>query len=109
MYDLLITGGRLVGEGGIFAADIAVHGGRIAAIAPHFEPSLALRTIDASGLHVMPGGIDPHVHAGDLAWAHREDFAGVTAAAAAGGITTMIEMPQNDPPVVDSASLASKR
>jgi allantoinase len=109
MHDLLVKGGLLVGESGILAADIAVQDGRIAAIAPQIEPGSARRTIDASGLHVMPGGIDPHVHAGDLAWAHREDFAGVSAAAAAGGITTMIEMPQNDPPVVDPASFATKR
>ena len=109
MYDLLIKGGLLVGDSGILAADIAVHDGRITAIAPQIEPSLTQRTIDASGLHILPGGIDPHVHAGDLAWAHREDFAGVTAAAAAGGITTMLEMPQNDPPVIDPASFATKR
>jgi allantoinase len=65
--------------------------------------------IDANGLHVFAGGLDPHVHAGDLGWTHREDFAGVSAAALAGGITTMLEMPQNEPPTTTVENLRLKR
>ncbi len=54
----------------------------------------------------LPGLIDPHVHARDLGQAHKEDWTTVTAAALAGGITTVLAMPNTQPPIVEAAALA---
>lgn len=92
MYDLLLRGGQVVGPDTVVRADVAISGERIAAIAEtDGEPLSARRTIDASGLFVIPGGIDPHVHFNldyGPARSHGYDFG--TTAAAAGGTTTVI-------------------
>ncbi len=54
----------------------------------------------------LPGLIDPHVHVRDLGQAHKEDWDTATAAALAGGITTILAMPNTQPPIVDAAALA---
>lgn len=58
--------------------------------------------IDATGHHVLPGLIDTHVHSRDPGPTHKEDFFTSTQAAAAGGITTLFEMPNTTPPVKDA-------
>lgn len=88
-FDLAITGGTVVTETGPTNVTIAVDDGRIAGL---FDPNRTLEseaTISAAGKHVLPGGIDPHVHMMDPDDTHREDFATGTAAAAVGGITTV--------------------
>jgi allantoinase len=60
--------------------------------------------IDAAGLYVLPGGIDVHVHSRDPGFPDKEDFGSLTAAAAAGGVTTVLDMP-NTVPAVDSAGV----
>ena len=65
--------------------------------------------VDASGLLVLPGGIDPHVHFDDPGYTHREDFYHGTCAAASGGITTVIDMPCTSvPPVTTLVNLKKK-
>src|SRR5207248_2585062 len=59
--------------------------------------------IDARGLLVFPGFIDPHVHSRDPGLTHKEDFAHSTRAAAVGGVTTLFEMPNAIPPVTTAA------
>lgn len=63
-YDLLLQGGHVVDpKNGISAVeDIAIHDGRIAAVAPHIDSKRALKTVDAQGLYVTPGLVDIHVH-----------------------------------------------
>lgn len=63
-YDLLLRGGRVTdAKNKIDAArDVAISGGKIAAVAPHIDASQALKTIDVSGLYVTPGLVDIHVH-----------------------------------------------
>ncbi|MFQ5692916.1 MAG: hydantoinase, partial [Nitrospinota bacterium] len=87
--DLRIDGGALVLPGrGIVRAGLAVHGGKIAAIGKEESLPSARRSIDASGLHVLPGLVDPHGHMGLSG-----DFAGEceteTRAALKGGVTTI--------------------
>lgn len=109
MADLLITGGTVVNETGRFRADVAVRDGLIAFIG---HPSLAPRAaevIDARGRHVIPGAIDTHVHIREPGMTQKEDWTTGTRAAAAGGVTTIMDMPNTDPPTWDLEALAIKR
>ena len=87
-YDLLVQGGTLVLPGeGLAAGDIAIANGRIAAILAPGSVVSAERTLDARGLHVFPGIVDPHTHIGlgnGLA-----DWGSETRSAALGGVTTL--------------------
>ncbi len=66
--------------------------------------------LDAEGLLVLPGAIDPHVHFFDPGYNHKEDFYHGTAASASGGVTTVIDMPDtSDPAAIDAASIRAKR
>ncbi|MBI3967650.1 MAG: amidohydrolase family protein [Chloroflexi bacterium] len=87
-YDVLIRGGRVVlPSRGVVTADVAISGERIAAILAPGSATGADVTVDATGLHVLPGAIDSHVH-----WGYRGDFAvqarSDSRAAALGGVTT---------------------
>ena len=84
-------------------ADILIRDGKIAAIGPKLKES-AEETIDARGLIVTPGLIDMHVHLREPGQAHKETIATGTAAAAAGGFTSVCTMP-NTSPVNDSAEI----
>ena len=80
----------------------------IAAVGPDLEGS-ARETVDATGLHVFPGVVDAHVHCNDPGRSDWEGFAHGTAALAAGGTTTFVDMPLNaSPPTVDGASFDLK-
>ena len=96
---LVIVGGTVVTPDGVERLGIAIDEGRIVAIARDEDLPGAAQRIDATGLHVLPGLIDTHTHARDPSVAEREDFASATAAAAAGGITTILEMPISTPSV----------
>ncbi len=92
-FELLITGAQVVTGATIGLATLGVAGGRIAAILDPVSRPAAADVIDATGLHALPGLIDTHVHTRHPGMADREDFRSGTAAAAAGGITTLFEMP----------------
>ena len=109
MCTTVVRGGTVATDHGVFKADIVVRGGTIAALTGDAGDVAADETIDATGLTVLPGGVDPHTHMREPSRRDREGFATGTAAAAAGGITTIVEMPQADPPVTDGASFAMKR
>ncbi len=80
--------------------DIKIEDGRIKAIGSDLGQDDEI--LDASGLLIIPGGIDPHVHFDDPGYTDREDFLHGTSAAAAGGITTIIDMPCTSVPEVTS-------
>ncbi|HXD21257.1 MAG TPA: hypothetical protein VN654_29825, partial [Vicinamibacterales bacterium] len=63
-YDLVIKGGRVIDPSLRLDAvrDVAIAGGRIAAVAEHLDPATALKTIDVSDLYVTPGLVDMHTH-----------------------------------------------
>jgi allantoinase len=104
----VIHGGTVAAEYGTFRADVVVQDGRIAGIVERAD-ALPGEHIDATGLVILPGGIDMHTHLREPSRLDREGFAHGTAAATAGGITTVIEMPQADPLVSDVESLRLKR
>jgi dihydroorotase len=93
-HDLAIVNGTVVTSGGRFTANLGVQGGKIAVISTSALD--AAETIDAAGLHVMAGVIDAHTHFRDPAYPEKEDFTSGTSAGAAGGVTTVLEMPAAD-------------
>ena len=100
MFDIVITGGRVVTSAGVDQIDLGIADGKIAAL-ERLDGADASRTIDAGGRLVLPGLVDSHVHVRDPGYTYKEDFASCSAAAAAGGITTIMCMPNTDP-VLDS-------
>jgi allantoinase len=96
-YDLLIRAGSVLTPEGERELDIAVGDGAIAALGPQLNGS-AREELDARGLHVLPGGIDAHVHCDEPGRTDWEGFATATAALAAGGMTAFVDMPLNSTP-----------
>ncbi len=110
-YDLLVRARRAVLPGGERPAAIAVTGGRISAIEPYDAELDAARTVELRADEVLlPGMVDTHVHVNEPGRTEWEGFASATRAAAAGGVTTIVDMPLNSvPPTVDVPALAVKR
>jgi allantoinase len=107
--DLAIRGGTVVAPDGVRRADVGVADGRIVAVADDVEGG-AREEIDAAGLHVLPGAVDAHVHFNDPGRAAYEGFETGTRAAAAGGTTTVVDMPLNaQPPTIDARAFDAKR
>ncbi len=111
MATLIVHGGTVVTEVGVYRADIIARDGVIVGLTSDASDQLATAddVVDATGLTVMPGGVDPHTHMREPSTRDREGFLSGTSAAAAGGITTIVEMPQSDPPTIDAATFAQKR
>lgn len=113
MYDTALVNGTVVTPRESYQKNIYIKDGKIAKISEEKEE--ADTVIDLFGKHIFPGFIDPHVHSRDGGATHKEDFWHSTRAAALGGITTIIEMPNAVPAVSDAerfqaqqANLASK-
>jgi allantoinase len=110
-YDTVFRARRLVTAAGEDSGCVGVAGGRIAAISP-LEAGLDGRRVVELGEDVvlLPGLVDSHVHVNEPGRTEWEGFATATRAAAAGGVTTIIDMPLNSiPPTVDMAALEVKR
>ncbi|MBU8912495.1 MAG: amidohydrolase family protein [Spirochaetales bacterium] len=115
---MIIAGGFLAlpGVDTPVRADITISEGIISAISVpdrsvgvSADPHGGHETINADGMLVLPGGVDPHVHFDDPGYTDREDFLHGTSAAASGGITTVIDMPCTSiPPVTSAANLQTK-
>src|SRR6266498_1562101 len=97
-----IANGTLITPRGAVHGDVVCRDGTIERVG---EPErLGVdEEIDATGLLVFPGFVDPHVHSRDPGLTYKEDFAHSTRAAAAGGVTTVLEMPNAIPPVTSAA------
>ena len=106
--DLIIKGGLLVTPDSVFPASIAVRDGKILAVGSDDAMPPAAEVVDATGLHILPGAIDVHVHFRDPGYPHKEDWASGTAAAAFGGVTTVFDMPNTIPPTGTAEILAAK-
>jgi allantoinase len=101
MTRLRLANGTLVSPRGATRADVLCRDGEIERIGDTADVQVD-QEIDATGLLVFPGFIDPHVHSRDPGLTHKEDFAHSTRAAAAGGVTTLLEMPNAIPPVTSA-------
>jgi dihydroorotase len=109
MFDLVISGGLIVGDASSSIGSICVTDGKVTAIADPGETPQARETIDAAGLIVLPGLVDAHVHFREPGLTHKEDFASGSRAAAAGGVTTVMVMPTDDPLTTTPETFAEKR
>ena len=113
MASRLIRSQRVVLPDGVGPAEIRVEDGKIVSIGPLGSPdtvSTSGTVIDAGSAVVMPGLVDTHVHINDPGRADWEGFETATLAAAAGGVTTLVDMPLNSiPSTTTVAALEQKR
>jgi len=98
---ILPQGERLLG-------DVLISEGKIQAIAPHLEATADTLIIDAQGLTLLPGVIDPQVHFREPGLEHKEDLATASRACARGGVTSFLEMPNTNPLTTTQAQLDDK-
>ena len=107
-FDFIVRNGSLVLPGGVYKLDMGIREGRITAIEPVLEGG-GCRIIDAASMTVMPGGVDVHVHLNEPGMGHWEGFRTGSAALAAGGTTTYLDMPLNGrPPTVTAKTFYHK-
>jgi dihydroorotase len=97
MFDLVIRTGSLVTPAGVARRSVGITNGRIAAVLDSGEAPPARETIDADGKMVLPGLVDSHVHFREPGLVHKEGFASGSRSAAAGGVTTVMVMPTDNP------------
>jgi len=107
-FDLILKGGHVVMPWGVEEADLAIRGGRIAAIGD-LRTAEAAEVVDCRGLHVMPGLIDPHVHLRDPGDGKVETMGTGTKGAVLGGLTAVFDMPNTSPAITDKERLDAKR
>ena len=110
-FDLVIRARAAIVDDRQVAACVGVRAGRIVAITPYDEDAVSERVIGlGDDVVLLPGLVDSHVHVNEPGRTEWEGFATATRAAAAGGITTIIDMPLNSvPPTVDVEALSAKR
>ncbi|MFH0860354.1 MAG: amidohydrolase family protein [Candidatus Altiarchaeota archaeon] len=109
MADLLINGGRIVRPDGIADASIAIESGKIVRISKKASAPKADNVLDVKGCYILPGIIDPHVHFREPGNIRKEGWRTGSMAAAAGGVTTVLDMPNNKPPTTTVRRLNDKR
>jgi allantoinase len=102
--ELIVRGKRVITREGERAAAIHVHGGVITAVSAFDNISQGAEIYEAGDLVVMPGIVDSHVHINEPGRTEWEGFSTATRAAAAGGVTTLIEMPLNSIPATTTLS-----
>ena len=100
--DLVVLNGTLVTERGQVHGAVCVRGGRIAGICSNERAPAASQIVDTTGLYVLPGLIEGHVHFREPGMTYKEDFESGSRSAAAGGVTTVIDMPNGTHPPLQS-------
>jgi allantoinase len=110
-FDLVVRGERVLVDGAFTPAEVGVRDGVIARVAALGERLTAGRTVELADDEVLiPGLVDTHVHVNEPGRTEWEGFASATRAAAAGGVTTIVDMPLNSiPPTTTVAALEFKR
>ena len=104
----LIRNAELINEGRRVQADLRIRDGRIEQIGADLTTRPGERVHDAAGHWLLPGVIDAQVHFREPGMEHKGDLATESAAAAAGGVTSFLEMPNTRPPTLDNAALEDK-
>ena len=106
-FDLIIKGGTIVNHDGEGQTDIGISDGKIVHVGS-IAPDNAGETIDATGLHILPGVIDSQVHFREPGGEHKEDLETGSRAAVMGGVTAVFEMPNTNPTTTTEEALADK-
>src|SRR5215203_7371321 len=101
--DIIIASERVVTPAGVRPGAVAVRDGRIAAVGAHADRPAGVRIVDVGDRVLMPGLVDTHVHINEPGRTDWEGFDSGTRAAAAGGVTTIVDMPLNSIPATTSA------
>ena len=110
MLDLVVRSRRAVTPDGERPAAVAVRGEKIVAVEAYDAILSAVADVDLGDLALLPGLVDTHVHVNEPGRTEWEGFASATRAAAAGGVTTIVDMPLNSlPPTVNAGALRIKR
>jgi len=105
---VVLRGGWVVGPDWEGPADVVVDGEGVVAVAPEGRAETG-QAIDVGGLLVLPGGVDPHVHFDEPGRNEWEGWSTGSAAAAAGGVTTVVDMPiDSDPPTLTPEAVLAK-
>jgi len=108
IVDSVITNAKAYISKEIVECSLAISNGKIFKIGKEANMPKAEAEINLRNLLVLPGLIDAHVHLRDEGKAYKEDFYSGTAAAAAGGITTVLDMPNNDPVTMSAETLKNR-
>ena len=108
-HDLRIRGGIIQTPNGPLEADVLVTGESIAGLVSRDAEAVASREIDATGRWILPGLVDLHVHARVPGYDYKEDFRTASRAAAVGGVTTFVDMPNLEPPTTTVELLEQRR
>lgn len=108
LVDLVLYNVKVYTQKGLIEAGIAIEKDRIVKIAKKTNLPKATTQINLKGNLAIPGLIDSHVHLRDQQLSYKEDFTSGTSAAAAGGITTVIDMPNNQPTTMSSQTLKER-
>ena len=103
--DYIIRNGTVVNEGSMETRDLYIHNGFLAEDASHLHNAA---TYDATNCFILPGIIDTHVHFRDPGFPEKADFASESRAALAGGVTSVIDMPNTNPQTVTLSDLEAK-
>jgi dihydroorotase len=107
--DLNISETKILTESGFIECGIAINEGKIQKIGKTVNLPKSSSTLNVKGTITLPGLIDTHVHLRDLELSYKEDFQSGTSAAAAGGFTTVLDMPNSKPPTNNPARLMEKK
>ncbi len=107
---ILIKNGQWLGPDGQFHdGDILIENDKIAGIESICSTPVTERIIDASGKYILPGLIDSHVHFREPGQAYKEGILNASRAALKGGVTSVLDMPNNNPPITTSEILRKKK
>ncbi|MBJ9985896.1 dihydroorotase [Acinetobacter sp. S40] len=107
--DLIIRNANIVNEGHCQIRDVLIQQGRISKIQPSITGIHNTKSIEANGAWLIPGMIDDQVHFRDPGSPHKGSFASESMAAAVGGITSIMDMPNTNPPTLDLNTLQQKK
>lgn len=107
--DLVIRGAKIVSPDQVIEASVAIDGERIVVVGHDDLMPSAKEVLQADGLYLLPGAIDSHVHFRDPGYPHKETWLSGSAAAACGGVTTVFDMPNTNPPTGTLEALRLKQ
>jgi dihydroorotase len=108
VFETRIVGGTVVSAAGAQRCDVAIDEGRVMALLSPSEAGEARIRVDAAGCLLVPGLVDAHAHLREPGLTHKEGFESGTHAAALGGVTTVLDMPTDEPWTATGEDLAAK-